>query len=103
MIRECFCESCNLHRMQTRELVAGRFQLNCRSISRQISDVGPVQHFDGFLSADKSGGRQPAPESLETYVRARHAPVAGSLDDLNVVNANHSFAVDVDELFVEHV
>src|SRR5688500_9381462 len=89
--------------MQTRELVAGRFQLNCRCIGGQVSDVGPVEHLYSFFSACESGRRESSPESLETYVRAGHAPVAGGLDDLNVVDANYSFAVDVDELFVEHV
>src|ERR1043165_2210702 len=103
MVRECFCEACDFDGMQTRKLIAGRFQLNCRGVSGEISYVGPVEHFDGFFATGETGGCESPPETLETYVGAGDAAVAGRLDDLNVVDANHSFAVNVDELFVEHV
>src|SRR5689334_5857693 len=103
MIGECFGETCDLDGMQTRELVAGRFQLNCRGVSCEVSDVGPVEHFDGSLAAGKSGRGETSPETLETNVSAGDAPVAGGLNNLNIVDANYSLAIHVDELFVEHV
>src|SRR5689334_5731796 len=103
MIRERFSESRDLNRMETRELVAGRFQLNCRCVGGKVADVGPVENFDRFLGTGKSGGGESSPESLETDVGAGDTPVAGGFDDLNVVDANHTFAIDVDELFIEDV
>ena len=89
--------------MQPREFVARRFQLHGCCVSREISDVGPVEHFHRFSCSGKSGGRESSPQSLKTHVCSGHAPVSGHLDDLHVVDAHHSFAVDIDQLFVEYV
>jgi hypothetical protein len=89
--------------VKTREFVARRFQLNGGRIGREISDVGPIEHFDSFLCPCKAGGRESSPESLEAHVSTGHAPVARRLNDLNIVDAHYSFAINIDELFVEHV
>ena len=46
MIRESFGQPRDLDRMQARQFVARRFQLDRRCVSRQIADVGPVDDFD---------------------------------------------------------
>ena len=42
----------------------------------------------------------PPPESGEAYVGARYAPLVRSWNDLHVVYAHDSLAVNVDQLFV---
>ncbi len=103
MIGECLGESRDLDGMQARELIARRLQLDRRCVSREITDVGPVEHFDSFLCSCKTGGRESSPQSLQTDVSAGHTPIACGFDDLNVVHTNHAFAVDVDQLLIEHV
>src|SRR6185369_6444865 len=92
-----------LHGVQARELITGGFQLDRRGVSRQVSDVSPVEYFDGFLAADEAGRCESSPQTLKTHVGAGHAPITGGLDNLHIVDANYPFAVNVDELFVEHV
>src|SRR6185436_3516177 len=89
--------------MESSELVARGFQLDRCCVCCEITDVRPVEHFDRRSRSRESGRREPSPKSLETDVSAGHAPVAGRLDDLYVVHSNHALAVDVDQLFVEHV
>src|SRR5690349_15041337 len=89
--------------MESREFVARRFQLHGGGVSCKITDVRPVKNFDRSSRTCKSGGRESSPQSLKTHISAGHAPLARRLDDLNIVNTYHSFAVDVDQLFVEHV
>jgi hypothetical protein len=81
--------------------VLRRLQSGC--IGGEITDVGPIENFDWSARAGESGRCKTAPEALKTHVRAGDAPVAGGFDDLHVVNTDHSFAVYVDQLFVEHV
>src|SRR6185369_16106640 len=103
LIREGFRESRDLDRMKAREFIAGRFQLDCRCVSGEITNISPVEHFDRFFCSCKTGGSESSPQSLKTYVSAGHTPVAGSFDDLNVIYTHHAFAVDVDQLLIEHV
>ena len=103
MIRECFGEACDLDRMEACELIARRLQLHRGCVSCEITDVGPVEHLDGFSRTRKTGRRESTPESLKTDVSTGHTPFAGNLNDLNIVDAHNSFTIDVDQLFVEHV
>ena len=89
--------------MQSREFIARRFQLNRRSVGGEIADVGPIENFNRLSRAGKAGGCEASPESLKTHVSSGYTPIAGSFDDLHVVDANDAFAVDVDQLFVEHI
>src|SRR5437764_5933881 len=88
--------------MQPRELAARRFQLDRRSVSREISNVSPIDHFDSPTAAQK-WRRQPSPQSNQAHIRAGYAPFICRFDDLHIVDAHYAFAIDVDQLLVEHV
>ena len=103
MIRERLRESRDLNRMQTRQFIAGRLQLNRSCISREITDVSPVDDFHRLSGAYQTGWRESPPKSLQTYVCSRHSPLAGRFNDLHIVDSHDSLAIDIDQLLVEHV
>src|SRR6185369_10140140 len=78
-------------------------QLHCCCVRSEITNVSPIEHFDRFFCSCKTGRSESSPQPLQTYISARHAPLAGSLDDLNVIHTHHAFAVNVNQLLIEHV
>jgi len=88
--------------MQTRQFSARRFQLHRGGVGGQVTDVSPIDHFDGFAAAHE-GRREPAPQTGQANVGAGHAPIVRSFDNLHVVHAHDPLAVDIDQLLVEHV
>ena len=81
MIGKRFGEPRDLNRMKSREFATRRFQLDRCRISCEITNVGPVEHFNRLARAHKSGRRESSPKSLQTDVSSGHSPVAGSFDE----------------------
>src|ERR1700754_263974 len=89
--------------MQAREFVARRFQLHRGGVGSEITDSGPIKYFNRSSRSSTTGGGQTSPQSLKTHVSTGHAPLASGFNDLHVIDAHHAFAVDVDQLFIEHI
>ena len=88
--------------MQARKFPARRFQLHSCGVGREVTNIGPVDHFHGTAAAHKRR-RQPSPQSREAYVGARYSPIIRGFDDLNIVDSHDALAINVDHLLVQHV
>src|ERR1700752_3303119 len=86
MIGECLRETCDLDGMQTRELIAGGFQLNCGRVSGEITNVGPVEYFDRPSTTGESSRSKSSPKTLQADVSTGYAPIAGGFNYLDVVD-----------------
>ena len=74
-----------------------------RSVGREISDIGPINHFDGAVAAIKAFWHQPPDKSLQAHIRTGHTPKVADLDQLYVIYADDPLAVYVDQLIVEYI
>src|SRR5262249_23944481 len=92
----------NLNWMQPGQLAARRFQLHRSGVGSEITHVRPIDHLNRATGAEK-GRRQTAPQPGQAHVRACDAPLIRALDNLDIIHARDTLAIDADELLIEHI
>src|SRR5206468_2068573 len=96
-------ESRNLNRVQARQFAARRLKLDRRSVSCQVANVCPVEHFNRLARTKETARRKSSIESLQTNVGPRDPQLPRGFNELHVVHAHHSFAFKIADGATQHL
>src|ERR1700694_2563073 len=89
--------------MQARELRMRHAQSQARNVTRERLDRPPIEKFARADALGESPRHKPAQQAPQADIDTDYPVPAAEPGDLDVVRANKTRPVDVDQLPIEHV